>query len=71
MLQHSAALGAEAADGAGVPLARGPAGGPGQGCDPAEQSRGLGLQLERQVVENADTVFYGLLQHTGRQRYRI
>lgn len=58
----------EAADGAGVALAVAPVYGLSQSCDPAEQRLRLGLQLERQVVQDAHTVFYRLFQQVDQHR---
>ena len=68
-LQRLALL-AEAADGAGLIQVAASVDGLGQSRDPAEQSRSFGLQLERQVVEDAQAVFYGLFL-TGRQQQSI
>lgn len=62
LLLDLAALLAETADGAGLSGGVGPADGPGQGRDPAEQGRGLILQLEAQVVQDTDTVLHRLAQ---------
>lgn len=62
LLHHRSALWTEAADGAGITLALAPAEGLGQSCDPGEQGRSLGLQLERQVVQDAHAVFHRLSQ---------
>lgn len=67
LLHQRLALRAEAADGAGVALALTPAGWLGLRRDAAEEGRRLGLQLERQVVQDAHAVLHGLCRQ-GRAR---
>lgn len=62
LLLDLAALWAEAPNGAGLTGGVGPAGGPGQGSDPAEEGRGFTLQLEAQVVQDTHTIFHRLTQ---------
>lgn len=60
LLHRRLALRAEAADGAGVALALSPAGVLGQSRDAAEEGWSLGLQLERQVVQDTHAVLHRL-----------